>query len=78
MKMQKDPVTPIAVVGLSFRGPGDATNTEGLLRMVAEGRESRSQIPKHKWNHEAFYHPDASRHGTVSMFLFKRRNGCEI
>jgi acyl transferase domain-containing protein len=61
-----DKVTPIAVVGMSFRGPGDATNTEGLLQMVAEGRESRAEIPKQKWNHEGFYHPDPSRHGTVS------------
>ncbi|KAJ6189933.1 hypothetical protein N7519_004841 [Penicillium mononematosum] len=59
-----DNVTPIAVVGMSFRGPGDATDTEGLLRMVAEGRESRSEIPKQKWNHDSFYHPDPSRYGT--------------
>ena len=62
----KDATTPIAVVGFSFRGPGDATDSEGLLRMVAEGRESRSPVPKQKWHHDAFYHPDASRHGTVS------------
>ncbi|OQE83792.1 hypothetical protein PENNAL_c0030G06593 [Penicillium nalgiovense] len=62
-----DNVTPIAVVGMSFRGPGDATNTEGLLRMVAEGRESRSEIPKQKWNHDGFYHPDPSRYGTHNV-----------
>lgn len=61
-----DKVTPIAVVGMSFRGPGDATNTEGLLQMMAEGHESRSEIPKQKWNHDGFYHPDPSRYGTVS------------
>ncbi|CAG7931685.1 unnamed protein product [Penicillium olsonii] len=64
---QKDAVPPIAVIGMSFRGPGDATNTEGLLRMVAESRESRSPVPKQKWNHEAFYHPDASRHGSHNV-----------
>lgn len=62
-----DPVTPIAVVGLSFRGPGDATSPENLLRMVSEGRESRSKIPEQKWNPSGFYHPDASRYGTVSL-----------
>jgi acyl transferase domain-containing protein len=59
-------VAPIAVVGMSFRGPGDATNTENLLNLVAEGRECRSKIPENKWNHDAFYHPDHSRPGTVS------------
>ena len=62
----QDEIMPIAVVGMSFRGPGDATNVENLLKMVAEGREARSKIPKHKWNHNAFYHPDPSRYGSVS------------
>jgi acyl transferase domain-containing protein len=60
---------PIAVVGVSFRGPGDATGVEKLLQMVAEGRESRSQIPAQKWNSGGFYHPDPSRYGTVSLLL---------
>ncbi|CAG7997677.1 unnamed protein product [Penicillium salamii] len=64
---QHDDTIPIAVVGMSFRGPGDATDAEGLLRMVAEGRESRSPIPREKWNHEAFYHPDSSRHGAHNV-----------
>jgi acyl transferase domain-containing protein len=65
MDPQND-LMPIAVVGMSFRGPGDATSVENLLKMVVEGRESRAKIPKSKWNHEAFYHPDPSRYGTVS------------
>ncbi|KAF2464412.1 uncharacterized protein BDR25DRAFT_381212 [Lindgomyces ingoldianus] len=64
---KEDLVTPIAVVGMSFRGPGDATNTDGLLRMVAEGRESRARIPKQKWNNDAFYHPDGNRYGTHNV-----------
>lgn len=66
---RKNATIPIAVVGMSFRGPGDATEPEGLLRLVAEGRESRAPIPKQKWNHESYYHPDASRHGTVSSSM---------
>jgi hypothetical protein len=62
----QDDVMPIAVVGMSFRGPGDATNVENLLRTVAESRESRSKIPPQKWNHDAFYHPDPNRFGSVS------------
>jgi hypothetical protein len=59
---------PIAIVGMGFRGPGDATSVENLWKMISEGQESWSKIPKHKWNHEAFYHPDANRHGTVSCY----------
>ena len=56
---------PIAVVGMSFRGPADATSIENLWKMVYEKREGWSSIPKERWNNYAFYHPDNSRHGTV-------------
>lgn len=61
-----DAVMPIAIVGIGFRGPGDATNVENLWKMISEKRESWSKIPKDRWNHDAFYHPDPNRHGTVS------------
>ena len=58
---------PIAIVGMGFRGPADATNTENLWKMIAEGREGRSEIPKDRWNNKAFYHPNSARNGTVSL-----------
>lgn len=58
-------VMPIAIVGIGFRGPGDATNVERLWTMISEMREAWSLVPKQKWNNEAFYHPDANRNGTV-------------
>ena len=58
-------VMPIAVVGIGFRGPKDATNVERFWRLISEGREAWSLVPKEKWNNEAFYHPDSSRNGTV-------------
>lgn len=69
----RDITMPIAIVGIGFRGPGDATNVQNLWKMMCEGRESWSEIPKQKWNHEAFYHPDSNRHGTVrrTHILFK-------
>lgn len=63
----EDKSMPIAIVGMSFRGPGDATTVENLWKMLSEARESRTTIPKEKWNNEAFYHPDHKRHGTVSI-----------
>lgn len=59
-------VMPIAVIGMAFRGPGDATNVERLWKMISETREAWSLVPKQKWNNEAFYHPDANRNGTVT------------
>lgn len=63
--LASDGVMPIAIVGIGFRGPGDASDLNGLWNMIANKREARSSIPKDRWNNEAFYHPDSNRSGTV-------------
>ncbi len=63
--MTKDKSMPIAVIGMSFRGPKDATSVESLWKMISEQREGWSKIPKERWNNDAFYHVDNARHGTV-------------
>ena len=65
--LSRDKSMPIAVIGMGFRGPADATNVEKLWKMILEGREGWGPIPKTKWNNSAFYHPDNARHGTVSF-----------
>ncbi|KAL9112432.1 MAG: hypothetical protein Q9227_003274 [Pyrenula ochraceoflavens] len=62
-----DGVMPIAVVGMSFRGPKDATSVENLWTMISEGREGWSPVPESRWNNKAFYHPNHSRHGTTNV-----------
>ena len=62
-----DEVMPIAVVGMGFRGPGEATSIEGLWKMISNAREAWSPVPKERWNHDAFYHPDGNRNGTVKL-----------
>lgn len=57
---------PIAIVGIGFRGPGDAKNVERLWEMILTGKEAWSQIPARRWNSGAFHHPDHARYGTVS------------
>ena len=64
--LEEDKSMPIAIVGMGFRGPADATSVENLWKMISEGREGRSEIPKDRWNNEAFYHPNSARNGTVS------------
>lgn len=58
--------TPIAIVGIGFRGPAEANNVNKLMEMIVNGREAWSPIPARRWNNEAFYHPDNARHGSVS------------
>ncbi|OJJ70374.1 hypothetical protein ASPBRDRAFT_155129 [Aspergillus brasiliensis CBS 101740] len=65
--LDQDASMPIAIVGMGFRGPGDATDVARLWTMMVEGREAWSEIPASRWNHSAFFHPDHARHGTINV-----------
>ncbi|CAG8125616.1 unnamed protein product [Penicillium salamii] len=59
--------TPIAIVGMAFRGPAEASNVNRLWEMILAGREGWSPIPAKRWNNEAFYHPHDARHGSINV-----------
>ncbi|EEP81156.1 hypothetical protein UREG_05998 [Uncinocarpus reesii 1704] len=61
-----DPVMPIAIVGLAGRFPLDASNPEKLWDMIAKGRSALTDVPKDRFNIEAFYHPHNERKGTLN------------
>ncbi|EMD84807.1 hypothetical protein COCC4DRAFT_179820 [Bipolaris maydis ATCC 48331] len=58
---------PIAIIGIAFRGPGDARDPEAFYRMLIEGRSARTEIPKDRYNVDAFYHPDPERLGSIQQ-----------
>ncbi|KAK2017786.1 beta-ketoacyl synthase [Colletotrichum eremochloae] len=58
---------PIAIIGMGWRGPGDATNVQNFYELLAAAREARVAAHEGKWNHEAFYHPESSRKGTSNV-----------
>lgn len=60
---------PIAITGLSCKLAGDASDTESLWTMLAEGRDAWSEIPVSRFNNKGAYHADPDRLGTVSSFL---------
>ncbi|KGO37540.1 Acyl transferase/acyl hydrolase/lysophospholipase [Penicillium expansum] len=64
--LQQDKSMPIAIVGMSCRFPGDATNPDKLWKLVAEKQAAWSEIPKDRMNVDAFYHPDAERAGNMN------------
>ena len=59
-------VMPIAIVGMSCRFPGGASDVEKFWELVSEGRSAWSGVPEERFNVDAFYHPDGSRTNTVS------------
>lgn len=48
---------PIAIIGIACRFPG-AADPESFWQLLRDGIDSISEIPKDRWQKEAFYHPD--------------------
>lgn len=63
-------VEPVAVVGFSARLPQEATTGEAFWKMLSEGRSVVTEIPKERFNIDAFYHPNAERSDAVGCELF--------
>ncbi|KAK0707101.1 hypothetical protein B0T26DRAFT_790998 [Lasiosphaeria miniovina] len=57
---------PIAIVGIACRFPGDASNPERFWDMLAAGKSALSEVPKDRFNIDAFYHPNPERHGAFN------------
>jgi acyl transferase domain-containing protein len=66
---------PIAIIGLGGRFPGDASSPERLWELVSEGRSARSEVPKDRFNVDAFYHPHHERQGTLNVRHAHLMNG---
>ena len=62
-----DASMPIAIIGIGGRFPGEATNPEKLWDMISNGRSAMSEVPKDRFNIDAFYHPHAERQGTMNV-----------
>lgn len=56
---------PIAIVGLSARLPGEGDTPERFFESLLAGRSARTEVPKDRYNADAFWHPDAERSGAV-------------
>ena len=64
-ELRPDKIEPIAVIGLDLKLPQDAATPEGFFEMLKEGRSALTEVPKDRYNLDAFYHPDPDRAGTV-------------
>ena len=60
---------PIAVVGMDLKFPGDATDPNAFFDMLMAKGSALREIPKDRFNLDAFSHPDPERAGTVSSLL---------
>ncbi|KAM0133215.1 hypothetical protein ACHAP3_006145 [Botrytis cinerea] len=66
MNPSKAPAEPIALVGMSCRLPGGAFDTSKLWDLLINGRSGLSDIPKSRFNADAFYHSESNKTGTIN------------
>jgi acyl transferase domain-containing protein len=57
---------PIAIVGMSAKYAGEATNTENLWRMLINARSAWTPFPSSRFRPEGVYHPNNEKLNTVS------------
>ena len=55
----------IAIVGFSLKFPQEATSAESFWHMMKDRSCAMTEVPQDRFNIDAFYHPDTSRHDTV-------------
>jgi hypothetical protein len=66
----KTKTMPLAIIGLSCRFPGEATDALRLWDMVASQRNAWLEIPADRFDKDAFYHPNSEHVGTVCIPVF--------
>ncbi|KAL8838973.1 MAG: hypothetical protein Q9176_004779 [Flavoplaca citrina] len=58
--------TPIAIIGMACRTPGKVSSPEDLWELCSQRRSGWSKVPRSRFNHEAFYHPNPSKAGCMN------------
>ncbi|KAJ0164863.1 Lovastatin nonaketide synthase, partial [Colletotrichum tanaceti] len=57
---------PIAVIGSACRFPGDLNTPSKLWSFLTKPHDLQSEVPKDRFNIDAFHHPDGSHHGRTN------------
>ncbi|KAF2108586.1 hypothetical protein BDV96DRAFT_504431 [Lophiotrema nucula] len=58
---------PIAIIGLSCKFAGDASNPEKLWKMMSEKRSAWSEVPESRYGQRGQYHPDNGMLSTTNV-----------
>ena len=59
------PNRPIAVIGMACRFPGEANSPAEFWKLMKSGTDAISEVPRDRWNIDAYFHPDAKATGQV-------------
>src|SRR5262249_51357672 len=56
----------IAIIGMSCRFPGGAIDPERYWRLLREGVDAVTEVPRDRWDIDAYYDPDPTAPGKMS------------
>ncbi len=56
---------PIAIIGIGCRFPGGADDPDTFFRLLLEGRDAITEVPKDRWNIDAYYSSDPDAPGKM-------------
>lgn len=70
--MRQPQTTPIAIIGMGCRFPGQADTPEKLWEVCAAARNTWSGWPKERLNEQAYTHPQPEHLGSVSSVAGSR------
>ena len=65
MTNKQDTLEPIAVIGIALKFPQDATSPEAFWEMLIQGRSALTEIPRDRFNLDAFWSENSEIAGTV-------------
>ncbi|PWY84328.1 polyketide synthase [Aspergillus eucalypticola CBS 122712] len=63
MTITDSSLTPIAVVGMSCRLPGEVRTLDDFWTLISRGRDAWGPIPSDRMSSASYYHPDPQRKG---------------
>lgn len=56
---------PIAIIGMACRYPGDVNSPDDYWKLLCNGVDAISEIPRDRWNIDSFYDPDPDAAGKI-------------
>lgn len=56
---------PIAIIGMGCRFPGHSNSPEAYWDLLSKGVDGISEVPKERWDIDAFYDPDPDAPGKM-------------
>ena len=63
--VEREKTEPIAIIGMSCRFPGGANDPESFWRLLRDGVDAVTEIPKERWDIDAYYDTDPDAEGKM-------------